>query len=653
MCTEPFMNSKKSVWVVITLLFMVQPLWAQPELDYKQIKEQYKGESAIILNNEQIYYCNIEKNSLSIKGDHIFQLYYLDNKAISVSERSITYAPEFYVVDKIEATCYVPDGDKKFKKMKVTSFKDEDNMKGSSFYDGIKSKKFNFPGLESNAIAETKFTYRFLDPTYLGAFFFQLGIPCLKSSYTFVADKNITIDYKLFGNPKDIKFSQTVDGNKVIYKWEMVNVPEMKDYKDAVDDKYVEPHIYVYIKNYRTKNAETVTLSGSVKDLYKIDYNFIKNLNKQPIDIGLKLVVDSIMKVSENPAQRAKGIYYWLQQNMKYIAIENGLGGQIPREANDIFTKKYGDCKDFSSLLHVMFTTAGIPSHLCWIGTRSLPYTYEDLPLGYASNHMITAVPDNGKWIFVDGTDKHIPYGVPSAFIQGKEALISISPDSFVVVKVPVMPTAFSYSNMDLKMILDGTTLKGKGMLQLNGYNQTSWARELYYSASDQRQKELKKMLNVGNNKFDATDITYLNLFNNDSALRFNYNFTLPDYVKKIDDDIYVNMNFRKTFSDDKIDTAWNRTIAKEFSYTWFDEGNYSIEIPANYKVKKLPANTDFKSDDLNYSFTYSVVGNTVHFRHTSEYKKLTVEAAEFEAWNKQIDEILKRYKDLIILTKK
>jgi transglutaminase-like putative cysteine protease len=647
-----FMNRSNRFISAILFLSLATVATAQPNLDYAKLKETYKGRTAVFLKNEEVYTCAVSGDRLDISGDYTTQVLYLDNKVVGSSDRSISYSPGFYEIAKLEAATYVPEGPK-FKKLKVTEFIDQGSMSGVSFYDGIRYRKFYLPGMAADAITEVKFTYKILDPSYMGAFYFQRGIPTLESSFTIIVPKNVSIGYKLFGDSTGIRFSQTVKGSNTVYKWERLNAPELKDYDDAVNDRYVEPHIYVFFRGYESRSKGKVQLFGSVADLYKHEYKYIEKVNRETIDPELKTVVDSIVKVSKTKQEIIRGTYYWVQQNMKYIAFEDGLGGQIPREANDIYEKKYGDCKDFASLITFMLKNAGVEAYLTWIGTRDLPYTYENLPLGYASNHMIASVYENGKWNFIDGTSQHTQYGVPSGFIQGKEAFISINPDSFAIVTVPIMPPRYNYSNLQVNMRLEGTSLKGSGDLELTGYNRSGWVGSLYYSGVDKMEKDLKDMLSIGNNKCEITDVQYNDMRNNDSSLRFNYQFTLPSYVKFIENDIYINMHLSKGMSDNKVDTTNNRTIAKEFEYTWYDEGTYALKIPEGYKVKKLPANSTSNGKDYTFTFSYEVKGDTIYFHKMSHYNKMTVEAADFNEWNRQMDELFKRYKDLVILTKK
>ncbi len=652
---EPFiMATYMNKLVCILVLFVLgSPLLAQPTYPYESLKSQYKGQSILLLKHEHVLTCAVRKNKPAVTSDYHTLVYYLDNKGIGANERSITYAPGFYTITSWNVATYTKVNGK-YTKMPVTQYKDEDNTGGSIFYDGIKYRKYYLPGLSEDAITETKYSYSYEDPGSLGSFYFKRSIPTLLTSYKVIVSPDVEIGYTFFGDSTDIHLTVTKEGKNTIYQWQLENGKMLKSYTDAVNDRYDEPHVFVYIKGYKTSNLGYVNLFGNVPLLYKHDYKYISAVNKQPAHADLKQVVDSIIQAAPNRFETIKGIYYWVQQHMKYIAFEDGLGGQIPREANDVFAKKYGDCKDFSSLITAMLKEAGIKGYLCWIGTRDLPYTYEQLPLGYASNHMIAAVHENNQWIFIDGTSKHTPLGWPSGFIQEKEALISISPDSFVVVRVPKIPDTANYSYQQITIQLgdDGRTLQGESSVLLKGYNHSNWADAFYYAGTDKIETQMKGMLGLGNNKFAINSLNHQHLFTNDSALKINFTFTLPDYIRSIDSTIYVNMHLRKSLADYKIDTAGGRTIAREFEYTWLDESEVRFQIPKGYVVSKLPANTTHQDADFTCTFTYSIENGYVVLRKKSRYNHLTVEKENFAKWNALMENITKRYKDLVLLTK-
>lgn len=638
------------------LLSSCAAVWAQPvQTDYEALAQKYKGYTSVILNREEHLRIEMGKKDLvKAESDHLNQIYLIDdNKAAGYSERKIPFAPAFYTIKKLEAATYLPDGKGKFKKYPVTSFKDEGQLdNGSVFYDGTMYRKFQFSSLSAGSISETKYTYAYDEPGMLGGFYFMAGIPNHQAKFTVTVSNEVTIGYTFMGDSSLVKHTVTQEGKNTVHTWEASDIPALKSYDDAVDDRYFEPHIYVYIKSYKTKDGWK-TMFGTPADLYRYDYKFISKVNCGEITPELKTVVDSIKNTASGKREIMQRVYYWVQQHIKYIAFEDGLGGQVPREANDIYVKRYGDCKDLSSLITYMLKHAGIDAHLAWIGSRDLPYTFTQLPLGYSTDHMIAAVYLENEWVFIDGTSKHTPFGIPSGFIQGKEAMISINPDSFVIVKVPVVAPAYNSSSDSIYLKLEGQVLKGSGVITLNGYNRSYMVDRLYYTGIDKLTDQLKKYMSLGNNKCEITSVATNDYTNNDTPLVIHFTFDLPNYVKAIDNELYLNMHLRKIYSDDKIDTSGQRIAPKDLPFAYVDRSVFVLELPAGYQVKSMPANaSDLSSNGLRYQFEYTRKGTHLIFTQYNSFDKLLVMPSEFENWNNQMASLFRLYKDNIILTK-
>ena len=65
-----------------------------------------------------------------------------------------------------------------------------------------------------------------------------------------------------------------------------------------------------------------------------------------------------------------------------------------------ISIKKVWRLKDNSSILYEMLKAAGIKGELTWIGTRSIPYKYNELPTPSVDNHMILYYQNGNKGYF-------------------------------------------------------------------------------------------------------------------------------------------------------------------------------------------------------------------------------------------------------------
>ena len=57
-----------------------------------------------------------------------------------------------------------------------------------------------------------------------------------------------------------------------------------------------------------------------------------------------------------------KALARFVQHDIRYVAIELGIGGFQPHPAAEVFAHHYGDCKDKATLLSSMLRQIGIES---------------------------------------------------------------------------------------------------------------------------------------------------------------------------------------------------------------------------------------------------------------------------------------------------
>ena len=57
---------------------------------------------------------------------------------------------------------------------------------------------------------------------------------------------------------------------------------------------------------------------------------------------------------------KARAIYYWVEGQTRYVALELGLSAFQPHAAAAVCRNRYGDCKDMATLLVTMLHEAGI-----------------------------------------------------------------------------------------------------------------------------------------------------------------------------------------------------------------------------------------------------------------------------------------------------
>ena len=127
----------------------------------------------------------------------------------------------------------------------------------------------------------------------------------------------------------------------------------------------------------------------------------------------------------DDPNEKARLLYEWVQSKIRYVAIEIGLGGWRPYTAEAVFKTEYGDCKDKATLLKSMLKVAGIDSHLASLYSHDgFPRTFTLPTLGNA-NHAILGIELPGGIVFADPTERTVPFGELPLRDQSAQILMS------------------------------------------------------------------------------------------------------------------------------------------------------------------------------------------------------------------------------------
>jgi hypothetical protein len=551
---------------------------------------------------------------------------------------------------ELDAKTMVPEKNK-YHAVAAKNIVTEKSMDEDIFYDDYMRKKIFFTGLQPGAHRVVSYKQEIKMPELLPQFFFQSYAPCEESSYTITVPDNVNIEYQLFNVDKDlVHFTVEEKNRQKTYKWQMKDVEALSFIDDnAPSIRYFMPHIVVRVKNYSSNGVNTNVLS-SADDLYKWYYGFIKNLNTTKSQ-ELQEIVDSLTHNTKDDLDKVRNIFYWVQDHIRYVAFEAGLQGFIPREADSICQKRYGDCKDMSSILTTMLTYAGFKAYPTWVGTRDIPYTYEELPSPLTDNHMITTLEYKGKFIFLDGTANHLPYGYPSGFIQGKEALIAIDSGNYKIEKIPEVPSEKNTTIDSFKLTIEDRMLRGKAVERLTGYDRQYFCYFLGNLEEHYFKKAMESHLTVGNNKYHLDTFIIANRDDRDKDLIISSQFYLSDYIQQAGDEIYINLNLDKMQYNDFLDTA-KRKLDYEEDYKWLTHQHYELEIPKGYMVEYLPPAKSVHGDLFGFNVAYTQSGTHIILDKSQYLNVLLLKRKDFPEWNTMIKELNKAYSDAIILKK-
>ncbi|WP_282044529.1 transglutaminase-like domain-containing protein [Winogradskyella flava] len=450
------------------------------------------------------------------------------------------------------------------------------------------------------------------------------------------------MNFEGFDIEKTTEPSPKTKSTRHIYK--LKDISAMAKASNAPGPTYIYPHLLILAKSY-TKNGETKPIFNSTQDLYNWYSSLTKSLKND--NTPFKSKVAELIKDAKTDEEKIKSIYYWVQDNIRYIAFEDGIAGFQPDEAANVFNKKYGDCKGMANLTKQMLIEAGFDARLTWIGTKHIAYDYSTPNLS-VDNHMICSLFKDGDILFLDGTEKFNAFGEYADRIQGKQVMIEDN-DKYILKEVPVSNAEFNKEAFVYNLSLDNEVLKGTASKTYNGESRSGLLYFFDQLKSDKKEEFLEYFLNKGNSNIKVSNIETSDLSNRDLNVSMDYDIEIKNAASSFDNSIYIDLDIDKELSNYDFK---ERDVDYIFNSKKHLESTTNLSIPDGYNISQLPKDIDISSDNYDLSVTFTTSTGLLSYKKVFKIKNAKIETSDFDEWNTFNEELNTVYKEQIILTK-
>ena len=617
-----------------------------------EYKAKYPGNTVVQVANTEKVSITMVKNVPVITYSYSNDYLALDKNGVHIlTEESIGFT-SFETIDNIEAYSLVPNG-KSSKKVAATNFQTKDaETEGSVFHDDGKETSFLYPGIVEGALRHLSYDEKVTMVSFPLGFFFFSSIPCENPTFIVETDTCIHMRIQTYNLDKvKVTYSEKIEKGKRIMTWTAPVSYMIKDDEFAPNPRYYAPQILGQISYYTVKK-ERVNVIGSVEDLHNDYQKNVEEVENETPSKVLTSIADSLTRNIPDEFEKVKAIYYWVQDNVKYIAFEEGMGGFVPRQPSSVIDKRYGDCKDMASLIYSMLKSVGITSYITWVGSRDLPYKYSDFASTFCDNHMIATYKKDGKNYFLDATNSFQSIQNPTGFIQGKEALVHYGPGKFEIAQIPIVP-ANKNRFVDSSFVkLEDNKLVGRSSVNAFGYYNTLFCNAFKEVGVKDYKSYYTRIFERGNNTFNVSNPRAANQKNREGAITMDFDWNIQNYATKLDNEVFINLILAKEF------VAFGNLTEKRdapFEYDYEFDDNYIVclEVPAGYSVKSVPKNVTYTSDNVDFSVTYTQVGNKIWCTTHFQSNFLMLYPNQFDEWNKFIAQKKAAMSETLVLIKK
>ncbi|MBL3658984.1 transglutaminase-like domain-containing protein [Fulvivirga sediminis] len=603
-------------------------------LEADRIAEDYKDASVASLNSTDHYRFAIHK-----KEDYLQIINEKDELFIGLKDNA-EYVKRTYYNDNVELgkSSITTEKGKSFYHNKYCGH----YQSGEIFYSDAQICAYKMPFNVTGTVAHFSSEATYLDPKYLTSVFFHEDLPVLKKEITFEIPVGIEVELKEI-NFKGYDIKKDIVGNKYIYT--ISNLEAQSTEENDPGFLHYMPHILILTKSYKNSQGSKIPVLASTNDLYKWYHELTSNIDNKSSELTSK--VNEIIKDKTTDEEKIEAIYYWVQDNIQYIAFENGLAGFQPDPANKVLYNKYGDCKGMANLTKEMLRLAGYDARLTWIGTTRIPYTY-DIPSLAVDNHMVCTLFLNDKRYILDATEKYNPIGFNAERIQGKQVLIEDG-DHYLIDQVAEQPIEDYLEEKNWEYTITDGNLSGIGTSDIRGEFKKT-IMNFIYAVNKVDQSKLLKAVISGSLEPDHFQVDNVNGLERHQPMHVEYNMQLNNQVSSFGSEMYLDMDFEDEYKNAQIEET--RKIPYSFNSKKYSRTKAKLILPAGYTVHHLPKAVSIHNEFLSFQANYELKQDALYYYKEIKLLKPVLPTHAFEEWNTSIKDLNKFYNDLIILTR-
>ena len=602
----------------------------------ENLQQQYKDKEAVVLRSDIRY--DFIKNAKS--GAKI--TVQSNEKLLSLRYNAAIFRTQYYDQNS-QVNNFFAESSLKQKAINSAKFCGSFTQDGL-FYDDSKFCTHQLKLKELGEVWDVSCTKEITDVKYLTSVYFSEQLPVQEKRIVFAVPNEVTLEIKEFNLEKYIiSKTEKEEGNQKIIEFVAKNLPGLDNENYDRGMQFSQPHLLILVRSI-AMNGSNVNILSSPQDLYTWYNSLTKQLH--PDDKVLAPMVKQLTQDKQTDEEKVKAIYYWVQDNIRYIAFENGIAAFKPDEAHAVFEKRYGDCKGMANLMKEMLKIAGFDARLTWLGTRRIMYD-QTIPSLAVNNHMICTLFLNGKRYFLDATEKYMPLGQNAQRILDRPVMIEDG-DKFITGQITETGNDRDVDIRTIHASIQGDNLQGKYSINLKGEAKKNFLYQYHYTPSERKEEFMSDFISYGNKSLKTSNLKIPDMKERSGPLNLECDLVFTGAVSSFNNEYYIDLDPAKSFKSWKIKD--NRQSDIDFGERIYKKTSIELTIPQGFSVAHLPEKTEVRDSEFSFSITYILSEGKIIYTKELRIPEGIINKKSFARWNDAIKQLEKAYENQIIL---
>ncbi len=548
-------------------------------------------------------------------------------------------------VSEIEAIVYNGQGEE-IKKIKKRDFMDQSAIGNGTLYADSRVLALDYTPIQyPYTIAFTK-EYITPNTAFIPSFVFidDYRVSVELAEFTLSMEANIPFrfqergfgDYPIQSSSTN-KSLQYVAKNLKALTYEPMS-PSFRDFAPRVD---------LALNHFHLEGVD-----GSAKTWEELGHWMFNELlmHQDELDENTIKQINDLVKGIEDPIEKIRKVYGYVQDNTRYISVQLGIGGWQPISAMEVDKVKYGDCKGLTNYTKALLDAVGISSYYTVVYAGSRKRDLDEAFPSMQGNHVILNVPLQEKEVWLECTSQITPVDFLGTFTDNRNVL-KVTPEGGKLVRTRAYPDEENYQYTAAEIYLNNNrNITGTATITSTGtqYDQKYW-RESYTKLEQEKfYKEhwgYVKGLSIGG-------VTYTN---DKNTVQFTEEVKVDaiGYLTTAGDNLMFAPNvFNRNLAVP--DRVRNRKRELVIDRGYLDEDEFTIHLPENY----VPETWVQSATEESKFGTYSILITPKGPKSLLYKRKLLIKSGKFpkedyEAYREFRKKVARYDNSKIILTKK
>ncbi len=602
-------------WLVVT----------NPDLQKQPNKKEVNNGLYTVLLDEQEHlgtaerYCHLIRHIANTSGVQ------------EGSEVSVTFAPEYETVI-FHYVRIMRNGQEVYtvKPGQIKVIQEETNSADFQ-YNGLKRAYALLEDVRKGDEIDFSYTVKGANPVFAGKWDrvnFLVGQTAICNYfYTVLAPASRTLYIKYYNDAPEAT-TKAMPGGGTIYQWK--NPPiTLFDYENSVPGWYL-PYGYMILSEY-----------NSWQEVVKWGLNVFGNYT-QPLPKALLTKMDEWEKEADGDREKFMVLATrFVQDQVRYQGLEIGENSHKPHTPEQVFQRRFGDCKDKALLLVRIFQTKNINAYVALVNTQWRNELGKVQPAPGMFNHAIVAVEDGGDYKFIDPTLSYQrgyfndlytpPYGKALVLKEKAYQLHSVKPTTSGYIDITEVFTV---------------SLKGKGstalktVAQYHGHTANAIRQQQAIVASRDLEKSFLEYYQKTYPKISATDDPDIEDDSVRNLVTITEQYEIEDlWDKNKDETDYFSVGARPVY--ERVPDPKGHKDGMPLVLPYPVKMDYVIELhmPSNWPFEEK--GFSYRTDAFSFSFTPETYNGVVRLRYHYETFKDNIPAGDIAEYRRVYPKML------------